>query len=103
MDIHSYWKVVNIETNEDILGLGTSNNIRRGKYVKYERTQILYSSNALNLSNPNSHLISFTVGLSEQKLTETRTYPKLIAVIGDVGGFMEFIFSFFSTLTLILT
>ena len=103
MDIHSYWKVVNIETDEDILGLGTSNNIRRGKYIKYDQAQILYSSNTLNLSNPDSPLISFTVGLSEQELTETRTYPKLIAVIGDVGGFMEFIFSFFSTLTLIFT
>ena len=103
MDVHSYWKVVNIETDEDILGLGTSNNVRKGRYLKYDQSLMLYSTNKLNLSNPDLPLISFTVGLSDQELTETRAYPKLIAVIGDVGGFMEFIFSFFSTLTLIFT
>ena len=55
------------------------------------------------MSDPDTPLISFTVGLSEQELTETRTYPKLIAVIGDVGGFMEVIFSGFSVLAAILT
>ena len=103
MEVHSYWRVINIETDEDIFGLGTSNNIRKGKYMKYDTAQILYSTNELNLTNPNSSLISFTVGLSEQELTETRTYPKLIAVIGDVGGFMEVIFSLFGALATVLT
>ena len=103
MDVHSYWQVVNIETDEDIFGLGTSNNIRKEKYLKYDQAVMLYSLNKLNLDNPNSPLISCTVGLSEKELTETRTYPKLIAVIGDVGGFMEVIFSLFSVLATALT
>ena len=103
MEVHSYWRVINIETDEDIFGLGTSNNIRKEKYLKYDQAQILYSRSQLNLSDPDTPLISFTVGLSEQELTETRTYPKLIAVIGDVGGFMEVIFSGFSVLAAILT
>ena len=36
-------------------------------------------------------------------MTETRTYPKLVTVIGDVGGFMEVIFSVFKVLASILT
>ena len=103
MEVHSYWRVINIETDEDILGLGTSNNIRKEKYLKYDQAQILYSKSELDLTKPGVPLISFTVGLSEQELTETRTYPKLIAVIGDVGGFMEVIFSGFSVLASILT
>ena len=75
----------------------------REKYLKYDQAHILYSRGQLNLSDPDTPLISFTVGLSEQELTETRTYPKLIAVIGDVGGFMEVIFSGFSVLAAILT
>ena len=103
LEVHSYWRVVNIETDEDIFGLGTSNNIRKEKYLKYDSAQILYSTNKLDLDNQNSPLITFTVGLSEQELTETRTYPKLIAVIGDVGGFMEVIFSLFGLIATVLT
>jgi NADPH-dependent 2,4-dienoyl-CoA reductase/sulfur reductase-like enzyme len=75
IDAYAYLQVVNIETDEDIFGLGTSNNIRRGKYLKYDQSQMLYSPGKLNLTNPNASLISFTVSLSEQELTETRTYP----------------------------
>ena len=103
MEVYSYLQVINVETDEDIFGFGTSNNIRKGKYLKYDQSQILYSPNELNLTNPNVSLISFTVSLSEQELTETRTYPKLVTVIGDVGGFMEVIFSVFKVLVSILT
>ena len=103
VDVYAYLQVINIETDEDIFGLGTSHNIRKGKYLKYDQSQMLYSPNELNLSNPNSSLISFTISLSEQELTETRTYPKLVTVIGDVGGFMEVIFSGFNLLAAILT
>ena len=103
MEVYSYLRVINVETDEDIFGFGTSNNIRRGKYLKYDQSQMLYSPNELNLTNPNVSLISFTVSLSEQELTETRTYPKLVTVIGDVGGFMEVIFSVFRVLVSILT
>ena len=64
---------------------------------------MLYSPGNSSLTNPNVSLASFIIGLSEQELTETRTYSKLIAVIGDVGGFMEVIFSGFSVLAAILT
>ena len=103
MEIYSFLQIVNIETDEDIFGLGTSNNIRTEKYLKYDQAQRLYSTNILNLTKPNSPLVSVNIGLSEQELTQTRTYPKLIAVIGDVGGFMEVIFSGFSLLASILT
>ena len=103
MDVYSYLQVINIETDEDIVGLGTSNNIRRGKYLKYDQSQMLYGPGKLDLDKPDVPLISFTVSLSEQELTETRTYPKLVAVIGDVGGFMEVIFSGFNLLAAILT
>ena len=103
IDAYAYLQVVNIETDEDIFGLGTSNNIRKEKYLKYEDNQLLYSPGDSNFTKPNNSLISFTISLSEQELTETRTYPKLIAVIGDVGGFMEVIFSGFGVIAAILT
>ena len=40
-------------------------------------------------------ICDITIALSEQELTQKRTYPKLIEVLGDVGGLMEVFFSFF--------
>ena len=60
---------------------------------------MLYSPGNSSLTNPNVSLASFIIGLSEQELTETRTYSKLIAVIGDVGGFMEVIFTLLSIIS----
>ena len=101
--IQSFWQVVNIETDEDIFGFGTSNHIRKEKYLKFEQFQLFYYTNKLDLDNPDKPLISLNIGLSEQELTQTRTYIKLISVIGDVGGFMEVIFSSFTILAEILT
>ena len=103
VDIYTYFQIVNIETDEDIFGFGTSNNFRKEKYLKYDQSQIFYSTSNLDLDNPDKPLTSLNIILSEQELTQTRTYIKLITVIGDVGGFMEVIFSLFSILAEILT
>ena len=101
--IQSYWQVVNIETDEDIFGISTSSNMRKEKYLKYDQFEIFYQTSKLDLDKLYLPLMSLSINLSEQELTETRTYIKLITVIGDVGGFMEVIFSLFSVLASILT
>ena len=103
VNVQSYWQVVNIETDEDIFGLGTSNNFRKEKYLKFNNYQVFYSTSHLNLDNPFFPLITIMINLSEQELTETRTYTDLISIIGDVGSFMEVIFSIISLLASILT
>ena len=103
VDIYTYFQIVNIETDEDIFGFGTSNNFRKEKYLKYDQSQIFYSTSNLDLDNPDKPLTSLSIDLSEKELTQTRIYIKLISVIGDVGGLMEVIFSLFSILATILT
>ena len=53
----------------------------------------LKSSN-LNQNMWNDSIVDVTIALSEQELTQKRTYPKLIQVLGDVGGLWRF-FSLF--------
>ena len=36
-------------------------------------------------------------------LTQKRTYPKIIDVLGEVGGFMEVVYSFFKVILILLT
>ena len=42
-DVHSFFQVINIETDEDILGLEFFSKIKKEKYIKYDQSVILSS------------------------------------------------------------
>jgi hypothetical protein len=48
-------------------------------------------------------LCNIQLQLTEQMITIDRTYTKLIEVLGDVGGLMEFVFSFFKLISIFIT
>ena len=104
-DIHSFFQVVNIETDEDWLGFEAFNSIKKEQYIKYDQSIIISNLKSSNLNQNmwNDSIVDVTIALSEQELTQKRTYPKLIVVLGDVGGFMEVFFSLFKILAMFLT
>jgi hypothetical protein len=93
-DVHSYFQIINIETDEDFLGFEVFNQVKREKYIKYEQSIIL-SSLKPDIFVSGDSIVDVSIALSEQELTQKRTYPKLIEVLGDVGGLMEVLFSLF--------
>ena len=101
-DIHSFFQIVNIETDEDYLGFEFSSRTKKEKYIKYDESIILSSLKG-NIFETGGSICDITIQLSEQELTQIRTYPKLIVVLGDVGGLMEVFFSFFSMIASFLT
>ena len=102
-DVHSFFQVINIETDEDILGLEFFSKIKKEKYIKYDQSVILSSLKTNDIFETGDAICDITIALSEQELTQKRTYPKLIEVMGDVGGLMEVIFSFFRIISIYLT
>ena len=94
-DVHSFFQVINIETDEDILGFEVFNQIKKEKYIKYDQSVILSNLKLQSIFETGDAICDVTIALSEQELTQKRTYPKLIQVLGDVGGLMEVFFSFF--------
>ena len=102
-DVHSFFQVINIETDEDILGLEFFSKIKKEKYIKYDQSVILSSLKTNDIFETGEAICDITIALSEQELTQKRTYPKLIEVMGDVGGLMEVIFSFFRIISIYLT
>ena len=101
-DVHSFFQVVNIETDEDILGFDGLNQIKKEKYIKYDQSAIL-SQLKPDIFTSGDSIVDVTIALSEQELTQKRTYPKLLEVLGDVGGLMEVLFSLFRILSMFLT
>ena len=102
-DVHSYFQVVNIETDEDILGFDSLSKIKKEKYLKYDQSIILSSLKEKNIFESGESLCDITIQLSEKELTQKRTYTKLVEVLGDVGGLMEILFSFFNIFSSFLT
>ena len=101
-DVHSFFQIINIETDEDILGFEALSSIRKEKFIKYDQSVIL-SSLKPDIFETGDSICDVTIALSEQELTQKRTYPKLIEVLGDVGGLMEVFFSFFRIISSFLT
>jgi hypothetical protein len=102
-DVHSYFQIVNIETDEDILGFDIFSRIKKEKFIKYDQSIILSSLKAQNIFESGDSIVDITIQLSEKELTQKRTYPKLIQVLGDIGGLMEVFFSLFRLISSFLT
>jgi len=102
-DVHSFFQVVNIETDEDILGFEGLTRIKKEKYLKYDQSVILSSLKDEDIFKSGESICDITIQLSEKELTQKRTYTKLIEVLGDVGGLMEIFFSFFNIFSSFLT
>jgi len=102
-DVHSFFQIVNIETDEDIIGFDMFSRIRKEKYIKYDESIILSSLKKFDVFETGDSLVDITIQLSEKELTQKRTYPKLVQVIGDIGGFMEVFYSFFRIISSFLT
>ena len=102
-DVHSYFQVVNIETDEDIIGFDMFSSIRKEKYIKYDESIILSNLKNIDVFETGDSLCDVTIQLSEKELTQKRTYPKMIQVLGDIGGLMEVLYSFFRLICSYLT
>jgi len=94
--IYAYLQITMVETDEDIIGFGLSN-IKKEKFLKYDESWIISAPADPNiLEEEGKPLCQITVQLSGKVLTQKRKYTTLIEVLGDVGGLMEVLLSFFN-------
>ena len=103
-NINAYFQIVELETDNDVVGFEGLSIIKKEKYLKYDGPIVL-SRLIDNYSEykPGQALCDVTVQLTEQVLTIKRTYTKLIEVLGDVGGLMEVIFMIFKLIATLIT
>ena len=102
--IFGYFQIVNLETNLDVLGFEVLSKIKYDRFLKYDESWIIAS--------PSPHTVEFypgypvcdvTIQLAAKVLTIKRANTKLIDVLGDVGGLMEFISSLLTILSRFVT
>ena len=94
-EIHSFFQVVNIETDLDWFGFDEIENIKSEIYLKYDETVIMSNLIENDIYETGEAFCDVTFKLSENIRTQRRIYTKLITILGDIGGFMEVIFTLF--------
>ena len=101
--IYTHLQIVNIETDEDILGFKDFQ-IKNEKYLKYDESFVHTNPREKDIYNtPGEPLCTVIIQLAGKVLTQKRTYPKIIDVLGEVGGFMEVVYSFFKVILILIT
>ena len=102
--IFGYFQIVNLETNLDVVGFEALSKIKYDKFLKYDQSWIIASpsphSAGLQALTP---VCDVMIQLAAKVLTIKRANTKLIDVLGDVGGLMEFIWSLFNIISMFIT
>ena len=94
-ELHVYFEVVNIETDMDWFGFDEIENIKSEIYLKYDETFIMSNIIKNDIYTTGEKFADVTLKLSENVRTQRRVYTKFVTILGDVGGFMEVIFTLF--------
>ena len=94
--IYAYMQIVITETDNDVIGFEGLSNIKTEKNIKYDESWIISAPNNGQTYDDGYPIFEITVQLAEKVLTQKTSYTKLFEVLGDVGGLMEFFFTFFA-------
>jgi len=101
--IYSYIQIVILETDEDITGLNFWSKNTIEKYPKYDESYIITAPPNGDVLDTGGPLCEVNLQLAAKVLTTKRKYMTLLDVLGDVGGLMEIIYSFFNLIASFLT
>ena len=94
-EIHAYFQGIDIETDLDWFGFDEFENIKTETYLKYDETFIMSNLIENDIYETGDHFCDLTLKLSENVRTQRRVYTKFVTILGDIGGFMEVIFTLF--------
>ena len=100
-EVHIFFQIINVETDKDIFGLQLEQfiNMREDEYLKYHSAYYMNNYIENDIYETDEPFCDITIKLHDQIRIQRRTYPKLINIWGDIGGFMEFIFIIFNLIS----
>ena len=92
-------QTVNIETSTNIFGFDFFTKPKKEYFIKYNSIEIIPQPGYdLNDETNNYPICEVEFQLNDKILLENREYIQFIDVLGEVGGLMEIIYSFFDLL-----
>ena len=97
--LYTELQIVKIETSTNIIGFEFLTDPKLEEFVKFDK-ELSYTYPGYNLGEPDneSPVNVFEIQLNDKILLEKRQYIKLIDVLGEIGGLMEMLDSFFTVI-----
>ena len=92
--IHTFFQIVNVETDLDLFGFNNYQNIKTNKFLKYDSFSIMSNIIEDDIYIMGDSFCEVSLELSDRALIERRTYTKLVDILSNIGGFMQVIYSF---------
>ena len=96
--IYSYIQLVRVDTDEDILGIYIKPNYKLQEFTKYTESFVIAAPGSIDILKTGDPACDITLQLAADVLTQTRNYKTLLEVMGDAGGLMEFLYTFFNAI-----
>ena len=101
--IYASMQMVIVKADEDFIILNAFSRFKREKFLRYYDSWVISSPIVNETIDDGLPLCENIVQLADIVLTQRRTFPKLIEILGDVGGTMEFLYTIFSLIVSILS
>ena len=100
-EIHIYYQIVEVETDEDRFGIEIESfqKIKKENYLKYNSFFQMPNIIESDIYQTGESFCNITIKLHDQVRTQRRTYTKFIAISEEVGGFMETLFAFLNIIS----
>ena len=98
-EVHIFYQLVDIETDLDIIGFDDFPNFKQDLYIKYDWDYQMSSLLEEDIYETGNAFCSAQIKLDDEVRIQTRSYTKIITILSDVGGFMEFMLSAFKVIT----
>ena len=95
--IYTYMEIIDVQTDNDFLGLSAFTNYNSQKLLKYDESWIISSPNENNETYEYGYpLCEIIIQLSEKVLTQKRSFTKITEIFGEIGGTMNVVYMIFN-------
>ena len=93
--LYTQMQIVRIETSTNIIGFDFFTEPKIEEFIKFDN-EVILPFPGYSFDDDTYPVTIFELQLNNKILLEKRQYVQLIDVLGEIGGFMEIMFSFFS-------
>ena len=98
-EFHVFFKITNIETDLDFIGIDEIKNVKNQKFIKYDSFNQMTKLLDKDVYETGESFCDITLKLSDLVFYQKRKYTKLLNILGDVGGLMEIVNTIFEFIT----
>ena len=94
-ELHIFFKITNIETNMDVIGIDEIKNVKNEKFIKYDTFSQMTKLLETDIYETGESFCDITIKLSDLVFYQKRNYSKLLEILGELGGLMEVLMTVF--------